>query len=271
MSLEDLDDWIAATCASTRELRAFLKASATAEGAGTWHSLWKVAGNYPGAGATPPAYTAGSGYLPTEATAGAFPITDPGGSNKKYLNLLQLGGPTIGRVIFYDRVWHCSGFSTNTTGTQSITTPGNVDRPSGGVGLEPWVEFYGAAGTTGATWTLNFTDSDEAANTATYDHPTNAETVGQICPMVMAAGCRGIKSPTSFVCSAASGTAGDVGITLLRRIAEIPIALANVGDLASALRLGLPELAANTCLAAMVLCSTTSTGIIAGIAHYCEG
>lgn len=270
MSLTGLDGWIAAMCAATREQRSFLKASQTSEGAGTFHSLWKAAGNYPGAGSNPPAYTAGSGYIPTEATAGAWPITDPA-SGSKYLSVIQLGGATVGRVIFYDRVWHCTGFVTNIITTQSITTPGNVDRPSGGAGLEPWVEIYTAPGSTGSTWTLNFTDPLDAANTATYAHPANAETAGQLCPMVMAAGCTGVKSPTSFICSISSGTAGSVGITLLKRIAEIAIPIANVGDIASMLKIGLPELATNTCLAAMVMCSATNTGLITGINHYCEG
>lgn len=270
MALTKLDDWIAAMCAATREQRSFLKTSQTSEGAGTFHSLWKATGNYPGAGATPPAYTAGSGYIPTEATAGAWPLTDPA-SGSKYLSVIQLAGSTIGRVIFYDRVWHCSGFVTNSTGTQTITTPGNVDRPSGGAGLEPWIEVYTAPGATGATWTLNFTDPADAANTATYTHPANAESIGQTMPMVMAAGCTGVKSPTSFVCSISSGTAGDVGITLLKRIGEIAIPIANVGDIASMFKLGLPTLAVNTCLAAMVMCSATNTGIITGINHYCEG
>jgi hypothetical protein len=185
----------------------------------------------------------------------------------------MLGGTTIGRLIFYDRVWACSGMATNGAGStdRTITTPGNVDRPSGGVGLEPWIEIYGAPGATARTWTLTFVDSADANKTAVYAHPANAETVGQMCPMIMADGVTGVKSPTKVNFSDTSGTAGDVGVTLLRRIAEIAIPIVNVGDIASMLKIGLPSMATNTCLAAMVMCSATNTGIITGINHYCEG
>jgi hypothetical protein len=84
-----------------------IKPSATAEGAGTFHSLWKVAG-MPPAGANPPAFTAGSGYTPTDATTGAFPYTNPAGDAN--LGLIS-GVPTVsGALIIYDRLWACSGF-----------------------------------------------------------------------------------------------------------------------------------------------------------------
>lgn len=246
----------------------FQKLSATAEGAGTWHSLWKVAG-FPPAGSNPPAYTAGSGYTPTRSTTGAIPFTNP--TNDAYIGHVAITGTVIGTLVLYDRLWACSGFNTTTTpGAQTITTPGSLPSgrdPGNGLGVEPWLEVYTAPGATTATWTL--TGVDGAGNTGvtwTYTHPANAESVGQMMPFVTGgtATRRNIRQATSLTCSASSGTAGDVGLTLLRRLATIPLTAANVATVLDAIALGLPYVPDDACIAAMVQCSTTSTGVILG-------
>lgn len=244
----------------------FYKASQVAEGAGTFHSLWKAAG-YPAAGANPPAFSAGSGYIPTEATQGAMPLVDPAAAG--YLARFGAAGATVGTLILYDRIWACSGFGTVVTTAQNITTPGTVDRDAndGSLGdrVELWLEVYTAPGATGATWTVSYTnESGTAGRSSAYTHPANAESIGQMIPMPLQAGDKGVRAVASFTASVSSGTAGDIGITLLRRIAEIPLVIANVGQVLDGVALGLPRLYPDTCLALMVQCSTTNTGIIAG-------
>ena len=246
-----------------------LKASATSEGAGTLHSLWKVTGN-PAAGVNPPLFSAGSGYIPTRTTQGAFPFTNP--TNDAYLGKLGAQGGTIGTLIIYDRLWACSGFGTVVLTEQTITTPGTLTPardPNNGADVEPWLEVYTAPGATGATWTFKGTDADGNANrTWTYTHPANAESVGQMMPLypggASPASKLGCRVPTSFQASASSGTAGDIGVTLLRRLAEIPLTAANVGIVLDAFALGLPDVYDDACLAMMVQCSTTNTGQING-------
>ncbi len=265
MAITTEDGLIAALVGGARYT--FFKPSAASEGAGTWHSLWKLAG-WPPAGANPPAYTAGSGYTPTSATTGAIPFTNP--TTDAYLGKLAAQGATIGTLIIYDRLWACSGFVTNSTGTQTVTTPGSLPSgrdPNGGDDVEPWLEVYTAPGATTATWTM--TGVDDAGNTGvtwTYTHPANAETVGQMMPFVLGgtATRRGCRQVTSFACSISSGTAGDIGVTLLRRLAEIPLTAANVGSVLDAIALGLPYVYDDACLAMMVQCSTTNTGVIMG-------
>lgn len=252
---------------ATGERFSWHKASQTAEGAGTWHSLWKAVG-FPAAGATPPAFTAGSGYIPTRSTTGAFPYTNP--AAEAYLGSLSVGGPTIGTLIVYDRLWACSGFNTTTLTTQTVTTPGNLTAgrdPNSGADVEPWLEVYTAPGATTATWTM--TGVDSAGNTGvtwTYTHPANAESVGQMMPFPLGGTAvnRGCRQVTSLLCSASSGTAGDVGITLLRRLAEIPVTAANVATVLDFFAMGGVEIYDDSCLAMMVLCSTTSTGYMQG-------
>lgn len=255
--------------------RGIQKASSTSEGAGTWHSLWKLAG-YPVAGANPPASTAGSGYVPTNSTTGAIPFTNPVSGNT-YVARLALAGSTVGTVILYDRLWACSGFNTTLTTAQNITTPGTItardlNGATNGDGVELWGEIYTAPGATTATWTVSYTNqAGTSGRSATYTHPANAESVGQMFPFALAAGDTGVRSVASLTCSASSGTAGDVGITLVRRIAEIPIMLANVAGMMDALALGLPRVYDNSCLAFMVLCSTTNTGLVQGSIGLTQG
>lgn len=250
----------------------FYKPSMTAEGAGTWQSLWKAAG-FPAAGATPPAYTAGSGYNMYTSTLGAFStFQNPSGSNTEYLLQAALGGATVGRLIIYDRVWACAGMQLNASGTLTVTTPGNPTRPAAtGLGLEAWGEIYSAPGATGATWTLNYLDEDGHAASSSYTHPANAETVGQMFPFPLQAGDLGVSQVVSVYLSAASGALGELGITLVRRLAEIPITIANVGDIYDAFYLGMPQIYPNACLAFMVQASTTSTGVMIGSFNTGEG
>lgn len=252
------------------------KANLTAEGAGTFSSLWKVAG-IPAAGANPPLFSSGANYVPTKATAGAFAFSNPISPAKSYLARCVVAGAAVGTLIVADRLWACSGFNSTTLTAQSIVTPGslpNRDANGGalGEGVELWLEFYTAPGATTATWTVTYTNSaGVTGRTATYTHPANAESVGQMVPLTRQAGDTGVQSVQSVLCSASSGTAGDFGITLLRRIAEVPMQLANVANGVDPLSGGLPQVFDDSCLFLVVLCSTTSTGFIQGSLALTQG
>jgi hypothetical protein len=247
----------------------FHKATATGEGAGTWHSLWKLAG-FPAAGATPPAYTVGSGYVPISTTLGSFPYVNPS-SGESVLSFLSATGGVAGTLILYDRLWACSGLTTAAAATLSITSPGIISRGYDGyVGTELWGEVYTAPGATTATWTVAYTDQDGNAGTATYTHPANAETAGQMFPFTLAAGDTGVRAVTSFTTSVSSGTAGDIGLTILRRIAEIPLAICTKNSL-DVVSLGMPVLINDICLAMMVQCTGTSTGNLFGKIAFSQG
>lgn len=241
------------------------KGNATSEGAGTWHSMWKVAGS-PAAGATPPAFGSGSGYVPTRATTGALGQANPAGN--RYLANVNLSASVVGSLIIYDRLWACSGFGTVVTTAQNVVTGGTLPAgrtPVGASDVELWLEVYTAPGATGATWTITAPDGGGTSRAYTYAHPANAESVGQMMPVVPpAAAAAGVNIPTSFQASVSSGTAGDIGITLMRRLAVIPFPLANIGQALDALAIGLPEVYDDACLAFMVQCSTTSTGVYLG-------
>ena len=244
----------------------FMKASQTSKAAGSFHSLWKAAG-LPIAGSNPPAYTAGSGYIPTRATTGALGQVNPSGN--LYLSQLVAVTSVVGHLIIYDRLWACSGMSANTTSTQTITTPGTLTSgrdPNNGADVEPWLEWYTTDGATGTgTYTLTGTDSSgTTGRTWTFTRTATTEIAGQMIPLVPGTAVGGCRVPTSVALSVATGTAGDFGVTLLRRIAQIPLSIVGVGAVLDAFATGLPEVYDDSCIAMLVNCSTTTTGQIMG-------
>ncbi|MGL5735550.1 MAG: hypothetical protein ACRCYS_11850 [Beijerinckiaceae bacterium] len=210
--------------------------------------------------------------MPTKATVGAFPFTNAATDGNLALLKLAAQGVTAGTLIAYDRVWACSGFGTVITTAQNVITPGALPSsrdPNSGLDVEAWGEVYTAPGATGATWTLTGVDGNaNAARTWTYTHPANAESVGQMFPFLPGGGSpasvSGMEQLTSFTASATSGTAGDIGVTLLRRLASVPLTAANIGTAMDALLTGLPTVFNDSCIAFMVQCSTTNTGFLLG-------
>ena len=114
------------------------------------------------------------------------------------------------------------------------------------------------------TFNVNYTDADNQPRVGTYAHPANAESVGQMVKVVPPAGARGCKSVQSVTLSLSSGTAGNFGITLVKRIATIAMPLINISNERNAIDTRLAIIPDNACLALMVLCTSTNTGNLNG-------
>lgn len=256
----DTQDKIAAAL-SGGQRKDITKVSATSEGAGTWHSLFKI-GSIPPAGNNPGSL---AGTIPTSTTVGGFVFSNPVSGNT-HLMQMALSGGTVGKVILYDRLWHNSTMSGIVTGTNSLGSPPALTRPDNtGADTELWAEFYTAIGATGATLSVVYTNqAGTGSRTATYVHPANAESVGQMVPLTLQAGDTGVRSVQSYGWSVSTGTAGDFGLVILRRIAEFPLQVANVGNVLDYALLGMPRIYDNACLCLMVLCTATNTGLIQG-------
>lgn len=247
------------------------KGSVTSEGIGTYQSLWKAAG-MPAAGANPPLFSAGSGYVPTSATAGAIPFSNPVAPAITVLSNIIMEFATAGSLMICDRLWACSGFATNTANLQSITTPGVLPSgrdPFNGSDVIPMLEVYTAPGATGATCTVTGTDALGNTNrTWTYTHPANAETVGQMVQLLPGgaspAAVLGMRVPVSLQWSGTTGGAGDVGITLIRFLANVTTNANQSMRDKGPFDLGLRRVYDDSCLMMRMLCSATNTGLING-------
>lgn len=246
---------------SRRQIFRGHKNSATAEGAGTYHSLWRVAGQ-PNAGALPAVASAG-GEIVSRATLGAIPFVAPTSGRKLKLVRLLVQGGTVGAFTLVDRVWQCSGLVLNTLAEQPVTAPPALTRHADGKGLELWGEVYTAGGATGATYSVKYTNQDGvAARVATYVQPANALSVGQMVRFDLQGDDYGVRAVESLTLSASTGVAGDFGLTILRPIITIGAPVANLPSSEGLFALNLPDVEDQACLAWQVLCSTTNTGLM---------
>lgn len=240
----------------------FQKASATAKAAGTWQGLWTAAG-YPGAGAFPTG--AGAGSIPTNATTGALPYVNPNYSLT--LARLTAAGATQGTLILYDRLWHSGGYTGTLTSVSTVNSVALL-RYTTGADVEVWIEYSGATGATASNLTVTYTNqANTASRTGTAAH-ANASVAGQMVPVPLAAGDTGVVSIQSIQNSSTTGagTGAVVGLVLMRRIAELPLAwgATQTQAIKTYIPLGMPAVQAGAALAFVVQTTTTSTGLILG-------
>lgn len=250
------------------QVKRYWKAQQTSKGAGIMHSMWKAAGN-PAAGSNPGSL---NGVVPTDATTGAFAFVNPAGGVDTYLAMLDGIASTVGTIIVYDRLWACSTASGTNTGSNAVTFPG-LTRSTNGADVEIWIEVYTPTGATPQTLTVTYTDQDGNAGQSGTVTLTATTVAGQmIGPVALAAGDTGARAVSAFQLGGSTGTAGDYGLTMLKRLASIPIAIANVaGPIKDWLALGGVEIEDDACLALMVDCSTTNTGNLFGQLSLIQG
>lgn len=238
----------------------FSKATFTAEGAGTWHSLWSLAG-LPGAGATP---ATGNGAIPVDSTTGGMGFVNAAGTDNNYIGYFSGSGTLAGTLVVYDRLWHNSGIVGNIITTQSFTSTA-LTRFTSGEGVELWGEFYSAMGAVASTLTVVYTDqAGNTGNSATYAAPANAETVGQMVPFTLAVGDYGVRAVASATWSISRTTAGNMGLVLMKRIATIPINTANRAAVFDAISCGVREVPDDACLTFMVQSTAASANVVGG-------
>lgn len=260
MAIATVDD-IVAGLASAQDVN-IVKNFTAPKAAGSFQSAWLATG-LPGAGVAPPVHTAGSGYTCDRTTAGAIPYNN--GAVQNWLARLMATMTQPGLLILADRLWACTinGFA---AATYTITTPGSLPAriTDNGVDVEAWVEQSVAAGAASGTLTLNYTNANTgAAKSGVIAAVVSAPVIGQMQPIPLAAGDTGVRAPVSVVTSA-TWTSGTFGLTLLKRLAEVPIVAANIGQVQDWATLGLPKIPADACLMAFFLAANTTAPVLIG-------
>ena len=262
MAITSLDQLLAAS----NQLKSFGKVSMTAKAAGTFQSLWTAAG-LPAAGANPASLAM---VIPTRATEGALPFVNPE-TGLSYISKISSSQQTIGTLILYDRIAHSSGLNGTLTTAQAVNGAA-LTRYTTGEDVELFLEVYTATGATASNVTISYTNSVGVAGRTTPAVAMQVTpVVGQMLPIPLQAGDTGIQSVQSVTLSASTATAGNFGITLVKRIAEIPITVAGTGVVLDPFALGFPQIENNACLSMMVVTSTTSTGFITGTINIAQG
>lgn len=229
-------------------------AAATATIAGEFTSLWQYEG-YPAHGAAP-----GAVAIPDNTTNGGIKQTDPTGGRQKWLSSIMAGASGIGTLILCDRLLHISGLSGTNTGAQTVG--GTLTRYTNGTGVEIWAEIYTLIGTTATTITANYTD--DAGNTGVTSQAvvfggTNRREAQRMIPISLAAGDLGARACASVTVAATTGTVGDFGITMLKRLASIPVPAPGLTGVRSFIDGGFPEILTDACLFWIWLAGTATS------------
>lgn len=260
--LTSMDDLVSAM---PGQLLQFYKPSVTAKAAGTFQSLWTAAGA-PGAGTTPPT---GVGQACDNTTTGALKFSNPTGGDYSYLARALLNNGTLGTLFVYDRLVHTSGLSGTVSGSQTVNTTA-LTRYTNGEGVMPWIEFYTPTGSTAVNITITYTNTAGDSKTSTSTSFIVTPVAGQLLPIPLADGDTGVQSVQTVVLSASTGTAGNFGVTLMRRLtsASIQPSSATVMD---AFATGLQKVEDSACLALAAYVSTTSTGALIGELSLVQG
>lgn len=220
----------------------------------------------PAAGSVP---TTGAGAAYTNTTAGSLQVPSAlAGGENLFLGQVSLGMQTVGTLVLYDRLWATSGLSGTVTTAQTVGT-GTLPRYTTGDGVELWLEWYTATGSTPATVTSSFTNQAGTSGQTTTSFALPASVpANRMYQLQLPSGSTGVRSCESVTLSASTLTAGDFGVTLLKRLATIPVQVAGSGQTIDFFQLGKLNLASSTAtlpsLWFMILPSTTTTGVISG-------
>jgi hypothetical protein len=148
--------------------------------------------------------------------------------------------------------------------TYTVTTPGSLPAriTDNGLNCELWVEQFVAAGAASGTLTVNYTDSADGAQAGVIPVVVSAPVVGQMQPVPLLNNL-GVKSLVSAV-NSVTWTSGSWGMTIVKRIAEIPVFVIASGLVLDWAACGLIQIPADACLMFMYLASVTTAATITG-------
>lgn len=218
-----------------------------------------------------PAVASSGGTLHVSTEAGFFALPTPTG--KRYLAKVEMTAAQAGAIHVYDRVWSCSGFSGTVTTAQTVTGFPTLTRPdANGTGLEIWIECYTATGATASNITVQYTNQagTSGRNTVSQAHITSMP-ANRLYPVQLQSGDTGVRSIQSVTLSGTTGTAGNFGVTLMERIATIPLTLANIPNVQDFASLGFPSIMDNSAINLIHQGTTTTSGVILGNMVFIEG
>lgn len=198
-----------------------------------------------------------NGEFPTNQTPGALPFVEAAGGETSHVGRLFASNSAISAVTLYDRIWHNKITAFGTTKIP-IVWPTEGEQRYVFEATELYAVIYQTlANTTAATWTVEFLDQDDTLRTATASYATNGSAHRAI-PFDIPAGVTAIKEIVSFTSSVAQDS-GSIGLVLLKRLAEIPLAVAGVPVTQDGITLGLPRVLPGACLALMLRLGNTGT------------
>jgi hypothetical protein len=245
--------------ATRRKRHLMLPALITNSGSMSGVSAWRAARGWLPQGAIPPA----AGEIPTKATVGAIPFSNPGAGNTLYIGALQFSPLDVsnlaGTLVLYDRLWHCGALAGNITTTQTVTSVAINRGDTTGDNVQIWIEIYAGGSTTASTFSVSYTNqSGTAGRTATASYTTTHNVTNGMIRCLLEGTDTGVQSVESLTLSVSTGAAGSFGITLARPLAWISNDEQNFHYPMDPLSYLLASVPSNACLAMMLVGARTA-------------
>jgi len=205
-------------------------------------------------------------------------FVNPAGGKNKHLAIINALATQAGQLLVFDRLVETSGLDSNVTTSQTVNTvalPTGRDGNGGtnGDNVECWLEIYTQVGTTARTINVTYTNqagTSGQVGTGTIGG-TNDRDVGRLIPITLAAGDTGVRSVQSVqVQTGGTGTSGNFGVTLLRRLTMLDLPISSNGWVKGPFETGMPQVFADSCIAMAFLSATSTTANIYGQIVYAE-
>lgn len=231
--------------------------------AGTFTNIAKIYTNTYGNHANPATYSA-NGTIHTAAESGFPNLGKAPTGQKKYLAGATVFSTSPATIYLCDRVWSCSGFDATLFTNQSIPSFPALPRHTTGEGLELWLEIYTGIGSTVSTITITYTNSDGVGGrTTSIANPGSSLAAGRMVAIPLQAGDSGVRSVQTVALSTSTGTAGNFGLTLIKRLACYSATVSGMDFGYDFEELGMPDVADEAALMLLQM----STGNTTGQAH----
>jgi hypothetical protein len=257
------------------------KASISSTAVGQFHSLWRATGQ-PGQGAIPT-----TAAVCTNALTGAMNFTQQTAPATSYLAIIE-GVSSLSSMTheIHDRLVHSGGLVGNVATAQTanafdlstLLATSNLDARKGSADysdVQWWLEWYTDTGSTATSVTVNVTYNDGSTGNLTAAATAATRRASFMLPLngliPAAAAGRYIRGWNSVQFTASTGTAGSLGVTATRYRAANFMPIANARFTSDWAQLGIPEVSNSSCLANIMLCSTTTTGTLRATGKVAHG
>lgn len=176
----------------------------------------------------------------------------------------------------HDRLMHMGGLSGTVTTAQTVNLDIDANLATDDLGarkgdanysdVQWWLEWYTATGSSVVTATVNVTYNDGTSGNLTAQSLAATRPASHMIPLngLIPAADSGkfIRDVNTVTLSATTGTAGNFGVTATRYRGALFLPIANARWTADWAGLGIPEIGNNSCLFAIMMTSTTSTGTL---------
>ena len=270
MAITTRDDFFNAMANNSSRV-VFDKANITGQTANSFCSFWRGTGQ-PGQGAIPT-----TAAVCNDSLLGCIGFTQQTSPATSYFGLLEAVASNASMTLeIHDRLMHMGGLSGNVLTAQTVNldldanlATDDLDTRKGDANysdVQWWLEWYTPTGATVVNATVNVTYNDGTSGNLTAQSLAATRPASHMIPLngLIPAADSGkfIRDVNTVTLSAATGMVGNFGVTATRYRCGNFLPLANARWTAKWDDLGVPEIGNNSCLFAVMLTSTTSTGTL---------